>query len=84
MKIIKNSMRLWITFASVISFLMGWVLLSHAEKPAPLQMNTPALSAPVSQPSIQAFNTNTGSLSFPFTRQVQPQFFSPQLRTGGS
>jgi hypothetical protein len=84
MKIIKNSMRLWITVASAVSFLMGWVLLSHAEKPAPLQVFTPAISAPVSKQTIQSFNFNSGAAAFQFSNQVQSQFFGPRLRTGGS
>lgn len=86
MKIVKSSMRVWLTFASVISFLMGWVLLSHAQKPAPLQVNQPAITAPSSVPqqSIQTFNFNSGSATFPFSSQSQSQFFRPSLRTGGS
>lgn len=84
MKTIKTGMRLWITFASVISFLMGWMLLSHAEKPAPLQVNTPAIIARASEPQVQTFAFNPGQSTFQFPSQVQSGFFSPRLRTGGS
>lgn len=36
MKPVKFSLRLWIGLTSVLSFLGGWALLSHAGKPAPL------------------------------------------------
>ncbi len=36
MKPIKLGLRIWFVITSVISFLAGWVLLAHADKPAPL------------------------------------------------
>jgi len=33
MKIIKAGIRFWITLASTISFIGGWVMLAHAPKP---------------------------------------------------
>ncbi len=84
MKIIKRGMRLWITIASVFSFFGGWILLAHANKPAPLQFTQPAISAPASNPSFQSNNSSfpSGGVSFPF--QSQPTFSRPILRTGGS
>ena len=34
MKPLKLVLRIWITVGSVLSFLLGWALLSHAPKPA--------------------------------------------------
>jgi hypothetical protein len=34
MKPLKLALRIWITITSVLSFLAGWALLSHAPKPA--------------------------------------------------
>jgi hypothetical protein len=84
MKIIKNSMRLWITIASLFSFLAGWVLFAHASKPAPLQFNLPVQSAPASNQTIRSFNGNIQSGGLPFSVQSQPSFSRPRLRTGGS
>ena len=36
MKPLKLGLRVWFTITSLISFLAGWMLLSHAGKPAPL------------------------------------------------
>jgi hypothetical protein len=84
MKIVKKSMRLWITFASVFSFLTAWVLFSHASKPAPLQTSQPVISTPVSSQPLQSINRNTSSGGFLFTQQNQTNSFRPRLRTGGS
>jgi hypothetical protein len=84
MKLIKNGMRLWITIASLFSFLAGWVLLSHSNKPAPLQINQPVISAPASNQSLRSFNRNFQTGGLPFSVQSQPSFSRPRLRTGGS
>lgn len=36
MKPLKLGLRIWIAVTSIISFLGGWALFSHAGKPAPL------------------------------------------------
>jgi len=84
MKIIKKVMRLWITLASAFSFFTGWVLFSHAGKPAPLQANQPAITTPAPTQSIQLFNPNQQTGGFLFPQQNQSFFTQPRLRTGGS
>lgn len=90
MKLVKKSLRAWLTMASVFSFLGGWIILSHSNKPAPLQIGQPALSAqpsiaPSTNSTIQQFSQNSSSNSFfPFSSQVQSGSFSPRMRTGGS
>jgi len=84
MKIIKKSMRVWITAASLFSFLVGWVFFAHSNKPAPLQVSQPAQSTPVSNRTFQSLSRNTQSGGFPFIVQNQSNSFSPRLRTGGS
>jgi hypothetical protein len=84
MKIIKSGMRVWITIASVISFFTGWALLAHANKPAPLQFNMPAISSPASNSPFQTLNNSNQSGSFPFANQNQSFFGRSRLRTGGS
>ncbi len=85
MKTYKLGMRVWITIAALFSFFGGWILLAHANKPAPLQFSQPAISSPsnnTTSPSIQTFNPSfqSGGFSFP----SQPTFNRPILRTGGS
>lgn len=84
MKIIKNSMRIWITVASLFSFFAGWALLAHANKPAPLQFNQPGITAPASNQTLRSFSRNSQSEAFPFSGQFQSPSFGPRLRTGGS
>jgi hypothetical protein len=44
MKLFKFGLRLWIMLTSVMSFLMGWIMIAHAPKPtqssAPSSFNT--------------------------------------------
>jgi hypothetical protein len=84
MKIIKKGMRLWITTASVFSFLAGWVFFAHSNKPAPLQASQPAVTTTTNTLSSQSFSRNTQTGLFPFAGQNQINSFSPRLRTGGS
>ncbi len=72
MKPLKLALRIWITIASALSFLVGWSLLSHAPKPASIFSSQPAATnnsssdpaavdplptlAPV--PSLDSFLTN--------------------------
>ncbi len=89
MKIVKKGLRVWLTIASVFTFLGGWIILSHSNKPAPLQINTPAIAAPSTNnntfsPFSSNSNSNIQSFNFPFSSQSNVQTFSPRIRTGGS
>ncbi len=49
MKPLKLALRIWFTITSVLSFLIGWALLSHAPKPASIfssQTNLSSVSVP--------------------------------------
>jgi hypothetical protein len=84
MKIIKKGLRIYLTIAALFSFLGGYILLSHSNKPAPLQISQPATSSQSSNTIIQSFNQNLSSNGFQFSNQNQFNSFSPRLRTGGS
>jgi len=45
MKPLKIGLRIWIGITSIVSFLGGWALFSHAGKPAPLISSPPVVSA---------------------------------------
>ena len=45
MKPLKFGLRIWIGITSIISFLGGWALFSHAGKPAPLISSPTVVSA---------------------------------------
>lgn len=36
MKPMKLALRIWIAFTAAVSFLMGWAMLAHSGKPAPV------------------------------------------------
>lgn len=84
MKILKKGMRVWITAASMFSFMAGWIFFAHAGKPAPLQANQPVITTPAPAQPLRSFNNNSQTGSFPFSFQSQSQSFRPMLRTGGS
>jgi hypothetical protein len=100
MKPLKFGLRVWITLTSVLSFLAGWMLLSHAGKPAPLiatqpapadvSNNTSALQPlPTLQPlpSLNQLSTSGGSTlqSLPSIQQSNPPAsFFPSFRSRGS
>jgi hypothetical protein len=48
MRIFKFGLRVWITVTSILSFLIGWVLLAHAPKPSQsTTTSTGSIAAPV-------------------------------------
>jgi hypothetical protein len=62
MKPVKLGIRIWIAITSVVSFLAGWALFSHAGKPAPL----PFISSGSSNSASQAATSSSGAV------QLQP------------
>ena len=89
MKIWKNLIRVWLTIISLISFLVGWVVLAHAPKPN--QFN-PASVPPAPKldpvPSLDQVMNSDQSQSQNFfsvqSSQSVPQQQMPLLRSGGS
>ncbi len=89
MKIWKNLIRVWLTLISLISFLVGWVVLAHAPKPN--QFN-PASVPPAPKldpvPSLDQVMNSDQSQSQSFfgvqSSQSVPQQQMPLLRSGGS
>jgi hypothetical protein len=95
MKLFKFALSIWITVASLFSFLLGWVALAHAPKPVQASQtgSKPAMSAPAlpTLTPLQSLQSgdNSGN-SFPgFQVQQQPSqnFYSapaPIFQSGGS
>jgi hypothetical protein len=81
MKIWKLIIRIWFTFASLGSFLFGWVILAHAPKPNQIDASSIA-SAPRLDP--------VPSLDQVMLSGQSPSFFGSDqssnvvLQTGGS
>jgi hypothetical protein len=99
MKPLKWALRIWIAITSVLAFLGGWALFSHAAKPAPLFSSQPSVSGsevtplPTLQPIpsldslVTSSSTSNNSSLQPLPSgpsfNVQQQFF-PRMRTMGS
>ncbi len=99
-QVYKLGARIWITLISVISFLLGWVMFAHSNKPVSAQAaqnsSTPADNssqlAPIpTLPPIQSFNgqsqapsQSNSSLLQPIQPQQMPSFNFPMMRSGGS
>ena len=86
MKLVKLSIRFWITLASVGSFVGGWIMLVHSPKPAQLSQpadNATALPTLEPLPPLSEFRSaNNNFQSQPFIN-IQPSRRS-FFRTGGS
>jgi hypothetical protein len=98
MKPVKFSLRVWIAVTSVLSFLGGWALFSHAGKPAPLfpaaldpQTTGGGAVVAATLAPIPSLNDLTASAKPSGNLQVLPsqpnvsvQQFAPRLRSRGS
>ena len=91
MKLLKFGLRFWITVTSVLSFLTGWVMLSHAPKPN--QASSASVNISASLPTLEPLNSLPDFGSDDHGSQNQPLFnvvpgirsqFRPSFRTGGS
>lgn len=93
MKLLKSALRFWITTASVISFVGGWIILAHAPKPAQLKSST-VNNNPTQLPTLEplpplssGFNTGENNFQNPPLFSIQPQTrarVNPFFATGGS
>ena len=97
MKLFKFGLHLWIMLTSVLSFLMGWVMLAHAPKPAQNVSSQSTFVTPYPTlaplPNISIGNDqNSGNFFQSSPLSVQPsnnnfapaQAPMPMFRTGGS
>ena len=88
MKLFRKLLRYWMAIASVLSFLLGWVILAHSPKPVPTVTVQPAVLPNL--PPIQAYsstgNNNNGLGFFSNTApaNTQPSQGMPLLTTRGS
>jgi hypothetical protein len=97
-QLFRISLRLWLTITSLIAFLFGWVLLAHAQKPAPLvQSQSQAASSSTSSatvnmpqlapiPSLQQLQKSPQTITnvAPIAPAPSISFNFPVMRTRGS
>ncbi len=92
MKLWKTSIRIWIAFVSVLSFLGGWILFAHSTKIASAATasntgNPPAVNAPLpTLAPLAPMGSNPGPVQqLPNMSIQQPsQSFAPFFRSFGS
>ena len=87
MKFFKKILHYWIAFASLLSFLGGWIILAHS--PKPIQTESVTVQSTATLPPIQAYGgnkDNNNNLSFfsGGSQSNQPSAGMPTLRTRGS
>lgn len=88
MKLFRFALNIWITLASIASFLIGWAALAHSPKPIqPSSQPSTVNVAPL--PTLTPLNSpqSGGDNGFQQNFQVQNGFNSapqPIFRTGGS
>ncbi len=91
MKLFRFALNIWITIASVVSFLIGWAVLAHSPKPVqPSTSQSPAVNVtplPTLTP-LQNFQFGGDNNQPNFQVQAPPpvQNIMPQplFQTGGS
>ncbi len=90
MKLFRFALNIWITLASLLSFLLGWVALAHSPKPVQhTQAQPPAISSPAlpTLTPLQLGGDNSGSTPN-FQVQIPSNNFNsapaPLFQTGGS
>ncbi len=84
MKLWKSLIRIWLTLVSLITFLVGWVVIAHAPKPNQFKPSSvPAMPKLDPVPSLnQVMNSDGQSQSQVFIAPSQQR--TRILRSGGS
>ena len=95
MKLFKFGLRIWIMLTSILSFLMGWIMIAHAPKPTQNVGASASYATPL--PTLapllnigSGIDQNTGNIlqSSPLSLQPSNNTFAPALmprfRSGGS
>jgi hypothetical protein len=87
MKKMKISLRIWIATVSVFSFLFGWGMFAHSNKPVSLlgQQGQPVVSANLQPlPTLTPLNSSQSVVQSIQPQQQAQLSFQPRLRTSGS
>ena len=92
MKLFRFALNIWITIVSVLSFLLGWVALSHSPKPVQPHTQVSVVSPAVLPTLTPLQDLQTGGINGNGLQNFQVQvpsnnFYSapaPVFRTSGS
>jgi hypothetical protein len=89
-KPVKIGLRIWFAITSILSFLFGWALFSHAEKPVSLFQTQSAAAAqavdvlPTLQPVPSLNDLTSGGLQSLPSQPSIAMGSLPRMRLGGS
>ena len=85
MKLWKTLIRIWLTLASLISFVVGWIVLAHAPKPNQFKPSSvPAMPRLDPVPSLDQVIAGNGQSQAPQINVFPSQSRTRILRSGGS
>ncbi len=91
MKLLKLGIRFWITVTSVLSFLAGWIMLTHAPKPSQASFSFSNVAAQIPTleplPPLSDFGSDEDNFQNQPLFNIQPRTRSqsrPFFSTGGS
>jgi len=89
MSLYRKLLRYWLTAASLVGFLIGWIFISHSTEPENTITTADGQTLTIEMPSIPSVDnlaapaTDTNGIQTFTFNQNQPGF-APQMRTGGS
>lgn len=89
MSLYRKFLRFWLTVASLIGFLLGWIFISHTIEPETSLITSSGDTLTITMPGIPSVEsladptTDTRNLQT-FTLTQNQSGFTPQMRTGGS
>ena len=87
MNVSRKLLRIWLTSSSLISFVAGWVFLSHTvDAQEIVRVGNTVVDMPEIQviPTLDAGNAGNNVQTFSINQNSTQQSFSPGFRTGGS
>ena len=89
MNLYRKYLRYWITSASLLGFLLGWIFISRTAEQETAITTTDGQTLTIEMPpipsveGIAAPTSDTNGIQI-FTFNQNPSGFAPQMRTGGS
>jgi len=89
MSLYRKFLRAWLTVASLMGFLLGWIFIAHTIEPENSITSTTGETLTVDMPAIPSVDsledpsTVTSDLQT-FTFEQNPASLIPRMRTGGS
>ncbi len=90
MKLLRFGLRIWITLASIASFLVGWIVLAHSPKPVQAKATSNVIGSLPTLTPLPPLNLNYPGQPLTLIEPTPTQASSyvapeaPSFTTGGS